>query len=592
MTLRDEAKKKLNPPPAETSEPVPFSNALKAVSETPEELRVENYIVLFGGRDLTGEFQKNRDGSKGEYFTPDTELTSEYTKSGVLHVDWEHGQDPDSVGAGRDVVLGYVDWKTARTDERGVFVQRVLNRRNKYLKYIEPLIHEGLVGNSSEAIPDGVLKADNGQIKKWPLRRDTLTVTPMEPRMISDNALAALKALSLETNKGVSEMEQNVDIKALVDAEFAKREAEAAQKAAREAEVLAAREEGKKQAVEELKAAGALKAPAFNSKTTLGFSEEKDAVPAFKHWLVTGQTNQALIAPDSSYDNIQSAKAAWNVTTGASGSYLVPDPLYSQIIAKRDIASWVRSAPVQHFQTPADHLLVPTEGTKHTAFVKTAEAAAYDENEATVGQVDLILYKYTKLVKMSEEFVNFQGTNFDSWLVSALARAEAVTENTIFTTGTGSSEPQGVLTGATSSSITSASATAITPAEMTQLIGKLGAGYNVPGETGFLMANASKWYFKSVSSSNYFAFIPTPSGGDFFGYQAFISDDMPAIAATNKALLFGNFNLYGVVEKPGMLVQRNPYLYMANGQVGLFANIFRGGAVLQSEAFYYMTQHS
>ena len=127
---------------------------------------------------------------------------------------------------------------------------------------------------------------------------------------------------------------------------------------------------------------------------------------------------------------------------------------------------------------------------------------------------------------------------------------------------------------------------------MTQLIGKLGAGYNVPGETGFLMANASKWYFKSVSSSNYFAFIPTPSGGDFFGYQAFISDDMPAIAATNKALLFGNFNLYGVVEKPGMLVQRNPYLYMANGQVGLFANIFRGGAVLQSEAFYYMTQHS
>jgi len=30
------------------------SNALKAISETPDELRVANYLVLFGGRDLEG----------------------------------------------------------------------------------------------------------------------------------------------------------------------------------------------------------------------------------------------------------------------------------------------------------------------------------------------------------------------------------------------------------------------------------------------------------------------------------------------------------------------------------------------------------
>jgi predicted phage gp36 major capsid-like protein len=52
-------------------------------------------------------------------------------------------------------------------------------------------------------------------------------------------------------------------------------------------------------------------------------------------------------------------------------------------------------------------------------------------------------------------------------------------------------------------------------------------------------------------------------------------------------VLYGNFNYYGIIEKPGLLIQRNPYLYMANGQIGLFATMFRGGAVLQAEAFYH-----
>jgi HK97 family phage major capsid protein len=192
---------------------------------------------------------------------------------------------------------------------------------------------------------------------------------------------------------------------------------------------------------------------------------------------------------------------------------------------------------------------------------------------------------------MTQEFMSFNGVNFDAWLSNALARAESVTENSIFTTGTGTGAPQGVLVGATSSSITTAAAAAITPAELAQLIGKLGAGYNVPTETGFLMQNATKWYLKGLTGDS-FVFVQTPQGAEMFGYPAFVSDDMEALAATKKAVLFGNFNFYGVVEKPGMMVQRNEYLYMASGQVALFAHIYRGGAVLQSEAFYYMTQHA
>jgi HK97 family phage major capsid protein len=174
-----------------------FDNSLKSISETPDELRVANYMILFGGRDLTGlAGQKNRDGSLGEYFTKSTLFDSDYTKSGRLYVDFEHGMDLDDVGADEHAILGYVDWKTANIDERGVFVQRVLNRRQKYMEWLEPLIKEGLVGNSSAAVPGTVKRSDNGEIQEWRLMRDSITVNPAESRMMSENAVRAIKALA------------------------------------------------------------------------------------------------------------------------------------------------------------------------------------------------------------------------------------------------------------------------------------------------------------------------------------------------------------------------------------------------------------
>jgi 2'-5' RNA ligase len=172
------------------------TNALKAISRTDTELRVGNYMVLFGGRDLEGIAtpRKNKDGSTGEYFTKSTTFESPYTETGVLHIDWEHSVGAE--GLGQDDVLGYVDWKSARIDDKGLFVERVLNRRNRYVQFVEELIDAGLIGNSTEAVSDGVVKATNGEIKAWPLRRDTLTVSPMEPRMLTQNAIVAIKALA------------------------------------------------------------------------------------------------------------------------------------------------------------------------------------------------------------------------------------------------------------------------------------------------------------------------------------------------------------------------------------------------------------
>jgi len=160
-------------------------NHLKTLSKSDNEIVVGNYMALFGGKDLGGEF-----------FTKNTRFDSGYTDLGVLYVDFEHGLDPDSTGMDESQVLGFVDWKTAKTDDTGIFVERILNRRAKYVDYLAQMIDAGIVGNSSEAIRGKTMRQRSGEITQWPLKRDTLTVTPMEPRMVTQNVLTAAKSLT------------------------------------------------------------------------------------------------------------------------------------------------------------------------------------------------------------------------------------------------------------------------------------------------------------------------------------------------------------------------------------------------------------
>lgn len=162
-----------------------MTNHLKTISASGNDLVVGNYMVLFGGRDLVG-----------EYFTKSTRFESNYTDLGLLYVDFEHGMDVDATGNDDSNVLGVVDWKSAKADDKGIFVHRVLNRRAQYIEFLSELIDAGIVGNSSEAVRGKTTRTKDGEITAWPLKRDTLTVTPMEPRMAAANVIEAAKSLA------------------------------------------------------------------------------------------------------------------------------------------------------------------------------------------------------------------------------------------------------------------------------------------------------------------------------------------------------------------------------------------------------------
>ena len=552
---------------ADMEELVRYGDEIKALGDG----RVGGYLVRFstaGDPDLTG-----------DYFTKDTALTIPDT----LPVYYHHGLDKK---LGKRVI----GKATITLDEVGAWAEAQLNMRDEYEKAIYALVEAGKLGYSSGAVSHLVEREVMGKgvafIKSWVVGEASLTPTPAEYR----NSIVTLKSLlppdiaalpiDGETKSVLPKepvmAEEVLDVKSVVDAAIKdaldKRDAEVKAIEVKTAELKVAEDAGYKKALEELRARG-YSAPVFNTEPR-GFSEEKDAVPGFMAWCKTGQENGALIRPDASMLAIKGAGDAFNVTTLGTGGALVPDPLLDRIIAKRNAASWIRRAPCQYFTTESDHLLIPREVTSMSDFVLTAESAAYDENEGTVGQVDLALLKYTKITQVTEEFLLGKNSNWETWFMDRLGAAAAGTENTIATAA--------ILAGATAA-IIAASQTALTIAEMERLAGTLGEGYAVQGQTGYMMKRSTKFYLRGVNLASY-------QPWDFTGEPVFEAAGMGAMTTGLYSTLFGNFNYFAVLERPGMLVQRNPYLHMGTGEIDFFATIYRAVAVLQGEAFIKMAQ--
>jgi HK97 family phage major capsid protein len=537
---------------------------------------VAGYGVIFGGIDLTGEHFDADTDLKGAFELPSKPVFYDHT----LQAQVKHA-------------LG----KTSKelVDDIGVWVEAQIEMSKEYAKEVLSLIEKGLLGWSSGTAGHLVEKL-NGLIKTWPIVEYSLTPTPAEPRTLGVEHIKTLFLAAglplpeaLADVPGIPGTPARQEADAVTEAkteepmadEVVKPEAEKAPEptAALTAEQVAAI--AGKAATDAIKAllaeepakkGGVLYMPAVKKVTDLGFSD--DEMKSFRHYLRTGD--------QTAY------KAAMQGQTDDEGGYAVPDDFYNRIVAKRDEKSVVRGAGVTVIQTSLDRILIPTEGTSATAFVRTAEEGSVDENEPTLGQVIVTVHRNTKLVKVSVELLADNKGGLDGFLADVFARAEAKWENDMFLTGSGSNQPQGAVT-ASGLGVTAAGTNAITAAEMIDLVHSIGDFY--ADGSWLFMRNATLGDLRALTG-NPFAFAVTPQGNagsrELLGYPVGLSGQMDALTTALKPVVFGNFEFYAIAERQGMFVQRLNELYAGTGQVGLLASFRRGGAALQAEAFKHL----
>ena len=337
-------------------------------------------------------------------------------------------------------------------------------------------------------------------------------------------------------------------------------------------------------------------APTVMKTANLG---DPDPVQDFNDWIRTGKgkikAHKSVVElPDGRGGKV---KAALQEGTTTEGGYLVPADYLGRIIMKRSEMDLLTRLGVQTFSTDKYQFYFPTEGTSMTKFSIVSEEGAVSaaENEPTFGSAGtppVTLYKFMKLIKISSELEEDSNSGLDMALVSMIARAWALTNNYYVQVGSGTGQPQGAFVGGTAG-LTLDSASAIGPAEIPELIGKLKTPYR---DRAIMVMNRTTAAYLSGLTGNQFVFRVPPAsmtwaGGEDLGigYPVVPTEDAAAIAASAKSLLFGNFDFYGWVTNRSLEVKRLVELFAGNDQIGLQCKFRAGGAVLQSEAFQYAT---
>lgn len=311
----------------------------------------------------------------------------------------------------------------------------------------------------------------------------------------------------------------------------------------------------------------------------IGKMDKRDEVDEFLHWAATG-------------DKSRGYKAALQEGSATEGGYLVPDDFYGNIVAKRDELSIMRQMGAQIWYAKGKTVSVPIENAAVSP-ARVAEEGSTNESEPTFDNVDITIHRVNNMIKISMELDEDEQANLSPFLTNHVARQFGLWENDAFFVGTGSSEPEGVFVGGTAA-LTSDYATTIASSEVPELFYKLAGEYRASPQAAWAMKDSTAALIQGLTGDN-FQFVPTPQGQlqqALWSKPFYTSAKIAAHTAALKSIVFGDFHYYMIAERKALTLFRNPYLYEASGQISLTWTTRVGGAVLQAEAFQYMTAHS
>lgn len=280
------------------------------------------------------------------------------------------------------------------------------------------------------------------------------------------------------------------------------------------------------------------------------------------------------------------------VGTDSLGGYLVPDTWQPEIErAMLDYSGIMQAARI--IRTAGGNTLYwPTEDDTSTLAVKTAEAAGVTVADLAFAQKQLDAYKYTSMIKVSEELLQDAAYDIQAEITNAFGPRFGRIMNQECTLGDGSGDPNGIVT-ATSAGKTTASATAITFAEVLDLKHSIDPAYRNSPTFGFMFNDAVLLYLKKLlDTTNRPLWTPSFRDGQpdtIDSTRYWINQSMDSsINTASKIMLAGDFNKYIIRISKDMSVTRLNELYAENGLVG-FRGVMRfDGELINTGAVKHM----
>lgn len=280
--------------------------------------------------------------------------------------------------------------------------------------------------------------------------------------------------------------------------------------------------------------------------------------------------------------------------SAGAGLEVVPQSLFDTVSKTLAAYAPVRSVATIIRTDGGETLKVPTcDDTSNTGAI-VAENAENTALDLTFSEVSLGAYKYSsRLLRVSNELLTDTGVNLVQFIGETLGERIGRAQSSHFLTGTGSSQPQGLLVGGTS--VAAASSSTLAYADLVNLLVAINPAYLADGNAGsvaWMMHPTVFGLVRKLADANGNPLLqPMSEGGParLFGYPVILVTEMASsIVAGAKSILFGNYRQYAIRDAGNLIVSRSADRFFEYDQQAFLALYRTDAKVLQAGAIKYL----
>ena len=238
----------------------------------------------------------------------------------------------------------------------------------------------------------------------------------------------------------------------------------------------------------------------------------------------------------------------------------VPTSFFNQVIEQARLVGPMLDTSTVLRTAGGENLQIPSQAGWSTAAI-TGEGTAISESDPTFNSfITLGAYKYSFLLQLSRELIEDSGVDILGFIATQTGNAIGYAVNAALTTGTGSSQPNGIVTAAASAVTGTTSGPTFSADDLVTLAYSLdGAARRLPG-VGWMMNTASLGAVRKLKDNGgRYIFEPSLADGNdrVLNYPVFENPAMASNASATKSVIFGHLPSYYVRMAGGLRLDRS-----------------------------------
>lgn len=261
---------------------------------------------------------------------------------------------------------------------------------------------------------------------------------------------------------------------------------------------------------------------------------------------------------------------ALGTVTGSAGGFTVPTDFIADVVKAQVQFGGLRKAPIRQITTAdGSDLQIPTSDDTGNSGELLSENAAAAEQDVLFGQKTLFAWTWSsKIVRVSWQLLQDSAVNMEQFLAETLGERLGRAQAGYLLTGTGSSQPEGIITNA--STTAAGNAAILEYDDFVNIEHAVDPAYRDKGH--YVLSDDALKQARLIKDMNDLPLWQDGmSGGipaSINGYSYTIDPGMASVATGNKPIIFGDISQYWLRDVVDFRLQRFDEKWGEQGQIG------------------------